>query len=167
MIFFRDPKREMGDGIVAAADGVIREITDDGQYLNLSTFMNVHNVHVNRAPLDGTVVDIQRIKGSFKPAFSGDAGENSRVMIDLDTEIGRVRIIQISGVFAYRIVPYIEVGKQVKKGDRIGIIRFGSRVDVIFPSRTVNHTVELGRKMKANISTLAYPITNFREEESQ
>ncbi len=167
LIFFRDPERKIGDGIVAAADGVIREITDDDQFLNISTFMNVHNVHVNRAPISGKVTAIERVKGSFSPAFMGNAGENSRVMIDLDTDIGPVRIIQIAGIFAYRIMPYISVGQQVEKGDKIGIIRFGSRVDVIFPSRTVNHTVEIGRKMKAGMTTLAYPITNFREEESQ
>ncbi|MCK5038736.1 MAG: phosphatidylserine decarboxylase [Thermoplasmata archaeon] len=155
MIFFRDPEREVGKGIVAAADGVIREISDDGQHLNISTFMNVHNVHVNRAPISGKVIGIERVPGSFKPAFSSDANENSRVNIDMETDIGKVRIIQISGVFAYRIVPYISVGQTVEKGDRIGIIRFGSRVDVLFPSGKVKPAVKNGQKVLANITTLA------------
>jgi len=170
MMFFRDPERKTGKGIVAAADGVIRDISDDGQSLNISTFMNVHNVHVNRAPISGKVVGIERVKGNFKPAFSGDAGENSRVNIDMETELGKIRIIQISGVFAYRIVPYISVGQTVEKGDRIGIIRFGSRVDVLFPSGTVTPSVKVGDKMLANITTLATPIdgrkTNTKTPES-
>ncbi len=156
MMFFRDPKRKTGKGIVAAADGVIRDISDDGQYLRISTFMNVHNVHVNRAPISGKVVEIERVKGNFKPAFSGDAGENSRVIIDLDTSVGKVRIIQIAGVFAYRIVPYIRVGQIIRKGQRIGIIRFGSRVDLILPASKVRIKVSQGQKVLAGTTTLAY-----------
>ncbi len=156
LVFFRDPERKTGGGIVAAADGKVRSITTNDQHVNISIFMNVHNVHVNRAPISGKVVKIRRVKGSFKPAFMGNAGENSRVITDLDTKIGQVRIIQIAGIFAYRIMPYIRVGQSIKKGQRIGIIRFGSRVDLILPADKIKVKVPQGQKILAGETTLAY-----------
>ena len=155
LVFFRDPERKVTDGIVAAADGVIQKIEENNGVLRITTFMNVHNVHVNRAPLSGEVKKVERIKGRYTPAFKDVSKENSRVIITLETEIGEVRVIQIAGIFAWRIVPYIAPGSVVKKGERIGIIRFGSKVVVELPAKRVKCAVVRGRKVLAASSKIA------------
>jgi phosphatidylserine decarboxylase len=95
--------------------------------------MNVWNVHVNRAPIDGKVIYLSHHYGEHLPAFLGDSRKNERVIAILETEIGKVKLIQIAGTFARRVVSYIKKGERVKKGERIGIIKFGSRVDLYLP----------------------------------
>ncbi len=158
IIFFRDPDREIGKGIVACADGKIREISnlndkDIGECVLVSTFMNVYNVHVNRMPIDGIVKDIKHIYGAHLPAFKKESEKNERVIIMVDTKIGKIKIVQIAGTLARRIVPYIKKGDKLKKGDKIGIIRLGSRVDVYLPSRKVK--VNVGDYVKAGVSNIA------------
>ncbi len=155
LVFFRDPERPIAEGVCAVADGRIREVSEVGQHIMVSTFMNVHNVHVNRMPLDGRIVSIQRKRGGFKPAFSDKAAENSRVITEVETSVGAVKVVQIAGVFAYRIVPYIAEGQTLKKGDRIGIIRFGSRVDVFLPRDKVEVRVKTGQKVLAGSTAIA------------
>jgi phosphatidylserine decarboxylase len=142
IIFFRDPDKKIGKGIVACADGKIREIfelkdKDIGKAICISTFMNVYNVHVNRAPFNGVVKDIVHISGIHLPAFKKESEKNERVVILLDTTIGQIKIVQIAGTLARRIVPYINRLDKIKKGDRIGIIRLGSRVDLYLPKKAV------------------------------
>jgi phosphatidylserine decarboxylase len=149
LVFFRDPEREAADGIVAAADGVIQGIEEKSGVLIITTFMNLHNVHVNRAPLSGKIKSVERIKGRYRPAFKDVSKVNSRVVIVLDTEIGEVRLTQIAGIFAWRIVPYVSSGTVVKKGERIGIIRFGSKVVVELPAKKVKCAVVRGQKVLA------------------
>jgi len=155
LIFFRDPTRTIGEGIVAVADGRIRSIqhkTDDdcGRCIAISTFMNVYNVHVNRCPLDGTIKNIIHKKGSHLPAFTKESERNERVIILLETKVGLLKIIQIAGTIARRIVPYIKEGDQLKKGDKIGIIRLGSRVDILLPESMMNSiTIEPAQMVKA------------------
>ena len=140
IIFFRDPVRKVGEGIVACADGRIREIIDikDDDVKNctrISTFMNLYNVHVNRMPIDGTIKNINHSSGYHLPAFRKESDKNERVTITIDTQIGVIKIIQIAGTLARRIYPYVKKGNKLKKGDRIGIIRFGSRVDIYLPKK--------------------------------
>jgi len=137
LIFFRDPDRSFGDGVVAVADGVIREITNVENFTKISTFMNIYNVHVNRTPLDGIVKNIVHKTGSYLPAYKKESERNERVIITVDTEIGVVKIVQIAGMLARRIVPYVKKGDKLKKGERIGIIRLGSRVDLYLPSEKI------------------------------
>ncbi|MDI6917503.1 MAG: phosphatidylserine decarboxylase [Thermoplasmatales archaeon] len=132
LFFFRDPKRIIGDGVVAPADGKIMRI-EENDSIKVSTFMNLHNVHVNRAPLDGKIISIEHVSGRHAPAYKKESDSNEKVVIEMDTETGSVKIVQIAGIFARRIVPYIKKGDAVKKGQRIGIIRFGSRVDCYLP----------------------------------
>lgn len=161
ILFFRDPDRKTGEGIVACADGKIREIkkmkeSDIGQCIRISTFMNLHNVHVNRMPLDGVVEDVVHIPGGYVPAFKKESEKNERVILTIITDIGLVKIIQIAGTIARRIVPYISKGDKVKKGERIGIIRLGSRVDVYLPSGKIKKTVVKNKdSVKAGESTIA------------
>jgi len=161
LVFFRDPDRDIGEGVVCVADGKIREIikTKDavvGDCTKVSTFMNLYNVHVNRMPLDGTILDVVHISGFHIPAFKKDSEKNERVIITIDTIIGVVKVVQIAGTIARRIVPYVKKGDKLKKGDRIGIIRFGSRVDLFLPNDSIKVLrVNVGDIVRAGVDTVA------------
>jgi len=129
--FHRDPTRRPPEsGIIAPADGHISVIREEGDRLRVGTFMNVDDVHVNRAPMAGTVESVDHQPGAYKPAFSKDSERNERVVIDC----GEYQVIQIAGWFARRIHPYVEPGEELVRGQRIGHISFGSRVDVVLPA---------------------------------
>jgi phosphatidylserine decarboxylase len=163
LVFFRDPKRRRGKGIVAVADGTVRDVIVHNGRVSISTFMNLHNVHVNRAPMKARVIAIKRRKGGYWPAFHGKADKNSCLIIKLKTKIGMVRITQIAGTFAWRIVPYIRKGQIIKKGQRIGIIRFGSRVDLELPTERVNCLVKSGDKLLAGKVKVAEVVNEVVE----
>ncbi len=153
-LFFRDPERvaESQDetDVLSPADGRVSRIQDN----KLSIFMNVHNVHVNRSPVDGTVANIQYHEGGYFPAFHKDSERNERNSIVLSTERGEVTVTQISGALVRRIVCYIKQNEAVKKGQRIGMIRFGSRVDVTLP-HAYSFVVTRGQKVKAGQTVIA------------
>lgn len=129
--FHRDPERTPPEsGILAPADGHISVIREEGDRLRVGTFMNVTDVHVNRAPMAGTVQSVDRRPGAYKPAFSKDSDRNERVVVDCD----EYRVIQIAGWFARRIHPSVKPGDELVRGQRIGHISFGSRVDVVLPA---------------------------------
>lgn len=161
IMFFRDPQRKTSDGVVAVADGKIRqikEITDKdiGKCIFISTFMNVYNVHVNRMPLDGTIKKITHISGLHIPAFKKESEKNERLILKINTKIGMIKVVQIAGTLARRIVPYVKEGDKLKKGEKIGIIRLGSRVDVYLPSNKIkNLKVKLNYKVKTGESSIA------------
>jgi phosphatidylserine decarboxylase len=118
--------------------------------------MNIYNVHVNRMPLNGEIKDIARHKGAHAPAFKKESERNERVILLLKTEIGTVKIIQIAGTLARRIVPYVKKGDTVKKGEKLGIIRFGSRVDIYLPTKKIQTiTVKMKDMVKAGEDTIA------------
>ncbi len=144
LFFFRDPEREIGEGIVAPADGKIMSVEKN----NVSTFMNLHNVHVNRVPFDGKIISVKHVSGRHVPAYKKELDSNEKVVIEMGTEIGAIKIVQIAGVFARRIVPYVKKGDVVKKGQRIGIIRFGSRVDIHLP-KNIEIMVKKGENVLA------------------
>ena len=155
LIFFRDPERKVGKGIVSAADGVVDWIRYEGDWLVISVFMNLHNVHVNRAPLSGRTVKVARKAGGMWPAFLERSSRNSRALMTFETGIGAIKVVQISGVFAWRVCPYVRKGDAVRRGQRIGMIRFGSRVNVWLPRDRVVCKVEKGQKTLAGITTIA------------
>ncbi len=160
LFFFRDPERTIGKGIVAPADGRIRAITTTTEhnrsYTCISTFMNIHNVHVNRMPLDGTIKNMTHVPGGHLPAFTKESEKNERVIITLDTSIGTVKVAQIAGTIARRIVPYIKKGELLEKGKRIGLIRLGSRVDIYIPSKAIKQlSVKKNDRVLAGEDTLA------------
>lgn len=160
IIFFRDPERTSSEGIVACADGKITKIEKTEEHLKIITVMNLHNVHVNRAPISGTVTNIEHHNGKHIPAFSKDSEANERVVTTMDTQIGEIKIVQIAGAFARRILPYVKIGDEISKGQRIGIIRFGSRVDLYLPINKVKTHINIGSKVKAAESTIAREISN-------
>ncbi len=130
--FHRDPDRQPpASGILAPADGHVSVIRKEGDRLRVGIFMNVTDVHVNRAPADGTVDSVEHRPGAYKPAFSKDSDRNERVVIDC----GDYEVALIAGWFARRIHPYVEVGDKLVRGQRIGHVSFGSRADVLLPAR--------------------------------
>jgi phosphatidylserine decarboxylase len=142
--FFRDPERtgERGPSLVVSpADGKLIMITEvdepsfiKGRATRISIFMNVFNVHVNRYPVDGVVKYIHYNKGKFFNAAAEKSSlENEQMSVGIETGRHRVLVRQIAGLIARRIVTYSKLGETVKQGDRMGIIRFGSRVDVFIP----------------------------------
>ena len=142
LLFFRDPERQIDSGIVSPADGVVIEA---GRHISI--FMNLWNVHVNRAPLAGTIAAMQHMPGQHAPAFR-EKGDNERLHIELHTEHGDITVTQIAGTIARRIVPYLSTGEIIEKGQRIGIIRFGSKVTVELPD-DASPAVETGDRVRA------------------
>jgi phosphatidylserine decarboxylase len=145
--FFRDPERTGDRGpslVVSPADGKLIMITEvdeptfvQGRAIRLSIFMNVFNVHVNRYPVDGVVRYVYYNKGKFFNAAAEKSSlENEQMSVGIDTGRHRILVRQIAGLIARRIVTYSKVGETVKQGDRMGIIRFGSRVDVFIPVKS-------------------------------
>jgi len=163
LIFFRDPERSIGTGIVAVADGKIQGITqildaEVGESTRISTFMNIHNVHVNRMPLDGAIKMLTHQVGGHRPAFQKESEQNERVVILIQTNIGDVKVVQIAGAFARRIVPYVKEGDTLKKGSRLGLIRLGSRVDVYLPTKKIKKlAIQVNDRRKAGEDTIAEP----------
>ena len=142
--FFRDPERQGARGpevVIAPADGkvvLISEVDEPtfmgGRAKRVSIFMNVFNVHVNRYPVSGTVKYLHYSKGKFlNAAAEKSSEENEQSSVGIETPRGRVLVRQIAGLIARRIVTYSKEGEQVQQGDRMGLIRFGSRVDVFLP----------------------------------
>jgi phosphatidylserine decarboxylase len=152
LVFFRDPPRTAGTGIVSPADGRVLRV--DAANRRLTVFMGVSNVHVNRAPIDGRVASVVRTPGGHAPAYEDEAAHNERVEIILETDVGLVSVTQVVGVFARRIVPYVRRGDRVRKGQRIGMIRFGSRVEVALP-RGARLVAKEGAIVRAGETTIA------------
>lgn len=130
VFFHRDPDRNpMGDGMVSPADGRI-VVALPGR---IAIFMSPFDVHVNRSPLDGQVLATEYKKGKHAPAFLGKASENQRNLIEMDTSDGKIDLWQMTGALVRRIICYVQPGETVARGERIGMIRFGSRVEVTIP----------------------------------
>ncbi len=165
--FFRDPERVVPSdprAVVSPADGkiiLIEKVRDErfshDQFLKISIFMSVFNVHVNRIPYTGVVKDVQYQAGQFLPADQQRAtfdNERNAVFMDVDDD-QRIVTVQVAGVLARRIVCWVEPGDEVQKGQRFGMIRFGSRLDVYLPLRT-QVEVTTGQRTVAGNTILGY-----------
>jgi phosphatidylserine decarboxylase len=163
--FFRDPERSGERGpnlVVAPADGKLIMITEvdepafiGGRATRLSIFMNVFNVHVNRYPVDGTVGYVHYNPGKFLNAAAEKSSlENEQSSVGIQSGQYRILVRQIAGLIARRIVTYSKSGQSVKQGDRMGLIRFGSRVDVFLPT-DAKLRVQLGTLTTAGTTVLA------------
>ena len=163
--FFRDPERTGQRGeqlVVAPADGkvvMIKEVDEPafhkGRALQISIFMNVFNVHVNRYPASGTVTYVHYNPGKFLNAAHDKASlENEQSSVGIETARGRVLMRQIAGLIARRIATYSKVGDKAVQGERMGIIRFGSRVDVFVPVGS-KPLVQVGQTTAAGVSIIA------------
>jgi phosphatidylserine decarboxylase len=163
--FFRDPERSGqrgGEVVIAPADGRIVMITEvdepaflHGKALRISIFMNVFNVHVNRYPVSGTVRFVHYNPGKFLNAATDKSSlENEQMSVGIQDGTRRVLVRQIAGLVARRIVTYSREGDQVEQGERMGIIRFGSRVDVFLPT-SATPAVKVGETTTAGSSVIA------------
>ena len=157
--FFRDPEREIPEGeglFVSPADGKIILIKDvfEKEHLKadvkeISIFMSPFNVHVNRAPCDGKIKNIQHNKGKFMAAYKDQASfKNENIEMTLETKYGDILVRQVAGYVARRAVCRANTGDSLKRGERYGIIKFSSRLDVYLPKETAIK-VKLGDRVKA------------------
>jgi phosphatidylserine decarboxylase len=163
--FFRDPERAGDRGhhlVVAPADGkvvLINEVDEPafmgGRSMRVSIFMNVFSVHVNRYPVTGVVRYVNYARGKFRNAVTPESSaENEQMSVGVDTGAHRVLVRQIAGLIARRIVTYSRDGEDVEQGARMGLIRFGSRVDVFVPPESALR-VRLGDQTAAGTTVIA------------
>jgi phosphatidylserine decarboxylase len=165
--FFRNPERSFQEEekvLICPADGKVIKIenlelngTISGRFKKISIFMNVFNVHVNRAPYQGNIETINYHEGKFISANLDKASlDNERNEVSIRTEDGRlIWTVQIAGLIARRIVCWVNSGMNIRKGDRFGLICFGSRVDVYLPEDS-KISVKLKDKVKAGQTILGY-----------
>ena len=166
LYFYRDPQRTIESGIVSPADGLVQRAEIKKGMVYFSIFMNVHNVHVNRSPLDGRVISIKHKSGGYLPAFSKDSDKNERLLTKIETSIGVMKVVQIAGVLVRRIVSYVKPNSEVEKGERIGLIHFGSRVDLSFESAGIDISVKKGDKVLAGQKLANYtPLSSLSTSE--
>lgn len=152
--FFRDPERPTADGLVAPVHGRILGVDEEEGYVRVSTFMSPFDVHVVRAPLTGRVISMERSGSGYLKADHPEAGHNVQIELDFEGDPDPFKVVMVTGWFARRIVPYISVGDEVTRGSRIGLIRFGSRVDVIVPKGRYRFSVSPGSRVKGGSSSL-------------
>ena len=163
--FFRDPERTGARGerlVIAPADGkivMIAEADEPGfmqqRSTRISIFMNVFNVHVNRYPVSGVVRFVEHKAGRFLNAVVAEASlENEQASVGIESGANRVLVRQIAGLIARRIVTYAKDGEHVTQGDRMGLIRFGSRVDVFVPANA-DISVRVGDVTYAGVTKIA------------
>ncbi len=169
LYFFRDPERippEDENVLVSPADGKVMSIeelnhpTKGGPYKRISIFMSPLDVHVNRSPLDGQIVSIERKGGGYLPAYKPESVENEKVIIEISSENRKFVVEMIAGIMARRIKPFVSPGEKVKRGQRIGIIMLGSRVDFYFPP-CYEVLVKEEEKVKAGLTA----IVRIKDEE--
>jgi phosphatidylserine decarboxylase len=154
--FFRDPERRYDgpdDVVLAPADGKVVQLRDEEGTRALSIFLSVFDVHINRAPVPGVVKSVAYHEGAFRAAFRDDAAENERNVIVLESPLGQVTAVQIAGLLARRIVCRLRAGDHVRAGERIGMIKFGSRTDVIVPA-SIAWTVGVGSRVRAGVTVI-------------
>ena len=163
IFFFRDPNRKVPtdkNAIVSPADGRVIS-TDDvhnaeiGDAKRICIFMSPFNVHINRSPTDGSVVNVRHFSGKFHRAFMENASlENEHTDMLMHTSSGKIIVKQIAGIIARRIVCRAKEGDRLCRGQKYGIIHFGSRVELLLPEN-LNIVVEPGQKVKAGETIVA------------
>ncbi|HEV8309329.1 MAG TPA: phosphatidylserine decarboxylase family protein [Methylomirabilota bacterium] len=161
--FFRDPERTapaMAGAVLAPADGrvvsVERNVTDPfvGPAIQVSIFLSPLDVHVNRAAIGGQVVSVEHRPGEFVPAYKPEASaRNEQTSLAVEGERGRVVMRQVAGVLARRIVCRVRPGEMLQAGERFGMIKFGSRMDVLMPA-AARVTARVGDRVRAGESVL-------------
>ena len=170
VLFFRDPDRiiPVDKGVfVSPADGKVIMIKDvyEKDYLKaeskeISIFMSIFNVHVNRAPCEGNVGLVKHSPGKFLVAHKDAASiENENTVMVLEGKDGKILVRQVAGLIARRIVCKVKVGDVLRRGERYGMIKFGSRLDVYLPKET-EIKVRLGDKVKAGETVIGIKGTN-------
>jgi phosphatidylserine decarboxylase len=156
--FFRDPVRAIPADpatIVSPADGKVVRVESVPGGTQVSIFLSVFNVHVNRTPVAGEVVAVERHAGKFLAAWDHAAStENARASVTVRTPRGEVRFVQVTGLIARRIVCSLRPGQRVERGERYGMIRFGSRVDLFLPPGA-EPAVRVGDRVRGGSDVIA------------
>lgn len=165
LAFFRDPRRITPDdprSVVAAADGTVlsvQRLTDErfgpGEWLRIAVFLSITDVHVNRSPVAGRVVDVIAEDGGYADARTTEAEHNVALYTVLDTVHGRTVVAQRTGLVARRIVQRARVGALLSRGERFGLIRFGSRTDVYVPAEAAEPSVAPGERVVGGETVVA------------
>ena len=166
LFFFRDPERTVTAGpdlVVAGADGrvmAVKEVVENeclnGDAIRISIFLSLLDVHVNRAPVAGRIAFLKYYPGKRHFTFQEKSSEyNQHSCILIDTGSTRCLVKQIVGPVARRVVYWLEPGQSVQKGDRIGMMKFGSRLDMLFPKGDVEVLVRPGDKVRAGVTAVA------------
>lgn len=165
LYFFRDPPRnpvEREGVVVSAADGEVVEIAREREQvylkrdtIRISVFLSIMDVHVQRVPISGTVRSVTHRPGKFLQAFRPEAStENEHIAMLIETPYGAVLVKQIAGILARRCVNYARTGDELRSGQRFGLIRFGSRVDLFLPPEA-EILVNVGDKVTGGLTTMA------------
>ena len=156
--FFRNPERVIPDdplGVVSPGDGKVIKVErrEDGTFLSI--FLSVFDVHINRAPISGTLTRVEHRSGRFLAAWDHRASvENERLLLTIEGDGRSLSFALVAGLVARRIVPWKKAGEAVVKGDRIGLIRFGSRVDVLLPE-DCPPSVKVGERVAGGSTIIA------------
>ncbi|MFN8539291.1 MAG: phosphatidylserine decarboxylase [Thermomicrobiales bacterium] len=164
--FFRDPRRITppdNGTIYAAADGFVLEVDEvdepwflGGRALRIVTFLSIFDVHVNRSPVAGTLRRTEHFDGGYAAAMNRSASEtNERQLLAIDGARGPVVVVQIAGLIARRIRRWVEPGATLRAGQKLGMIKFGSRTDVIVPLGQAATLVQKGDRVRAGITPIA------------
>ncbi len=165
LYFSRDPERTApaGEGLfLAPADGRVVEVKQvheprflEEEALKISIFMSLLDVHVNRTPTEGQVTLVEHVPGQFLQAFRPEASEaNEHNLIGLESHHGRVLIKQVAGILARRIVCWVHPGQRLQAGERLGVIKFGSRVDLYLPPGA-EPVIRVGDRAQAGVTVIA------------
>ncbi|MCS7176154.1 MAG: phosphatidylserine decarboxylase [Candidatus Kapabacteria bacterium] len=176
--FFRDPERRLPAGawrdgvLVAPADGRIVQIASvhepeflGGEAVCISIFLSLLDVHVNRVPVSGVVQFCRYVPGRFYAAYRSEASQqNEQMIVGVETPRGRVLFRQIAGVLARRIVCDLCEGQRVQAAERFGMIKFGSRVEVLVPLSQAEIVVQVGMRVRAGETVLGYLRPSVSEE---
>jgi phosphatidylserine decarboxylase len=160
LAFYRDPERSpAGDGLVSPADGRIQAVRVEDDRVRVDVFMNVTDVHVNRAPLTGTVTGVEHHPGGHLPAFAKASARNERVVVTAEGPDGPWTLTLVAGAVARRITPYASPGTALDRGERVGHIAFGSRAAVLCPPSVGPDDVRVttGERVRAGETVLAAP----------
>jgi len=158
VFFFRDPEIEItqGDGIILSpCNGTVMEVTEEGDEKIIRVFLSVFSVHLQRAPVSGTVTDVKHKSGKFLPAWNPSAHiENEQNVFTIQGEDGTYTVKQVAGLVARRCVSWVKSGDNLKAGDKIGMIKFSSQVDLHIPKKAQT-AVKPGDKTRAGITVMA------------
>jgi len=165
--FFRDPERSIPavqGAVVSPADGKVTDISSFDEHgetrIRISIFLSVFDVHVNRSPVRGVIDHIHYQKGQFRNAIVADSADtNEQNIVTIRSDAGRVVMKQIAGLLARRIVFTKKIGDALERGERVGLIKFGSRTDVIFPAGA-DMKVRVGDHVKggSTVLAIAHPV---------
>ncbi len=169
LIFFRNPKRTPPPGeayVLSPADGKVVEVTDtavsenlnQGPVKKVSIFMSLFDTHVNRSPVSGEIVRMTDKSGSFLDARDNEASErNTRKSLILRGDLGTIEVVQVAGLVARKITSWVHEGTTVRRGERIGVVHFGSRLDVYLPQE-FRFRIGVGSKVRAGSTIIAEKI---------